>query len=411
MRLTAFARRGALVLAGLLCLGPVSGAAGQPSLRVGVSIARTGAYAELGTTMERGYQLCVKHMNEKGGLLGRKLELVTDDDCSEPATAARIYERLITRDKVEAILGPYSSPITEAVADLAEKHQMPLVASGATTTSIFKKGRKFIFMLASRAEGYLEGLIDMAARRGLKTVAIIHEDTLFPRASTQGAVELAKKRGLSVVLVEAYPKETTDFSAILAKVRAANPDVLAAATYFDDAVAITRQLKESNVNPRMFGVTVGGDLPKFYEVLGRSAEFVYGAAAWEPELVALLRGGGLVPVARRYPGVREFVESYKKEFPGAGLSYHAAAGYGGCQVFVEAVRRAGSLEGTKVRDAILKMDFNTVYGAFKVAPDGLQVAHQMLMFQWQDGNKVIVWPDELAPGKPRFPTPPWSQRP
>jgi branched-chain amino acid transport system substrate-binding protein len=389
---------------------PVSGAVAQSPLRIGASISRTGAYAELGPTMERGYQLCLKHTNEKGGLLGRRLELVADDDRSEPATAVRIYERLITRDKVEAILGPYSSPITEAVADLAEKHQMPLVAAAAAT-SIFKKGRKFVFMVPSRAEVYLEGLIDMAARRGLKTVALIHEETLFPKASAQGALELAKKRGLSVVLVEAYPKGTTDFSAVLVKVRGANPDVLAAATYFDDAVAVTRQLKGSNVNPRMFGVTVGGDLPKFYEMLGRSAEFVYGAAAWEPELVALLRGGGLVPVARRYPGVREFVESYHKEFPGAGLSYHAASGYGGCQVFVEAVRRAGSLEGTKVREAILKLDFNTVYGAFKVAPDGSQVAHQMLMFQWQDGKKVIVWPDELAPGKPRFPTPPWSQRP
>jgi branched-chain amino acid transport system substrate-binding protein len=410
MLLTVAALRSALVLAGLLTLGPVTGAVAQPPLRIGVSVSRTGAYAELAPTLERGYQLCLKHTNEKGGLLGRKLELVADDDRSEPVMAARIYERLLTQDKVEAILGPYSSPLTEAVADLAEKHQMPLVASAATT-SIFKKGRKFVFMVPSRAEVYLEGLIDMAARRGLKRAALIHEETIFPRASALGAVELAKKRGLSVVLVEGYPKGTTDFSGILAKVRAATPDVLAAATYFDDAVAITRHLREANVNAMMFGVTVGGDLPKFYELLGRSAEFVYGAAAWEPELVALLRGGGLVPVTRRYPGVREFVESYHREFPGASLSYHAAAGYGGCQVFAEAVRRAGSLEGTKVREAILKLDLNTVYGAFKVAPDGSQIAHQMLMFQWQDGKKVIVWPDELAAGKPRFPTPPWSQRP
>jgi branched-chain amino acid transport system substrate-binding protein len=146
-------------------------------------------------------------------------------------------------------------------------------------------------------------------------------------------------------------------------------------------------------------------------LLGRSAEFVYGTSQWAPDLVALLRGGGLVPATRRYPGVREFVESYKKEFPGTDLSYHAAQGYGGCQVFVEAVRRAGSLDGTKVREAILKMELNTVYGSFKVAPDGVQIAHQVLMFQWQDGKKVLVWPDELAGAPPRFPTPPWSQRP
>jgi branched-chain amino acid transport system substrate-binding protein len=265
-------------------------------------------------------------------------------------------------------------------------------------------------MLPSPAEAYLEGLVDMAARRGLRTLALIHEDTLFPRSMAQGTLALAKKRGLSVVAVEAYPKGTTDFSASLTRIRAANPDVLGAGTYFDDAVAITRQLKTLDVNLRMFAVTVGGDLPRFHELLGRNAEFVYGTSQWAPELVTLLRGGGLVPATRRYPGVREFLESYKKEFPGADLSYHAAQGYAGCQIFVEAVRRAGSLEGTKVREAILKMELKTVYGPFKVAPDGVQVAHQVLMFQWQDGKKVLVWPDELAGGSPRFPTPPWSQR-
>jgi branched-chain amino acid transport system substrate-binding protein len=388
----------------------VSGALAQTPLRIGVSISRTGAYAELAPALEHGYRLCLKHTNDKGGLLGRTLELVADDDRSEPATAVGIYERLIARDKVEGILGPYSSPITEAVADLAEQHQMPLVVAGAASTSIFKKGRTFVFMLPSPAEVYLAGLVDMAARRGLKTLALLHEDTLFPRATAHGTVALAKERGLSVVAIEAYPKGTTDFSALLTRIRKANPDVLGAGTYFDEAVAISRQLKALDVNPRMFAVTAGGDLPKFYEVLGRTAEFVYGTSQWEPELSALVRGGGLVPVNRRYPGLRKFVESYTKAFPGADLSYRAAQGYGGCQVLMEAVRRVGSLEGPKIRDAILQMTLNTVYGPFRVAPDGVQIAHQMLMFQWQDGKKVLVWPDELAGAPPRFPTPPWSQR-
>jgi branched-chain amino acid transport system substrate-binding protein len=393
----------------LLSLGAVAEA--QPPIRIGASVSQTGAYALLGQNQLRGYQLCVRHTNEKGGVLARALELVAGDDRSEPAPAVRIYEKLITQDKVDAVLGPYSSPITDAVADVTEKHRMAMVAPAAAATSLYRKGRKFIFMLTSRAEVYLEGLIDMAARRGLKTVALTHEDTLALKAMAQGTLELAKKRGLSVVLVEAYPKGTADFSAILTKVRAANPDVLAAATYCDDAVALTRQLKESNVSPRMFGVTVGGDLPRFYEALGRSAEFVYGATQWEVELMALLRAGELVPLARRYPGAREFVESHRKEFPGADLSYHSAGGYGACQVLVEAIRRAGSLDGEQVRTAIFNMSLNTVYGGFKVDRDGVQIAHTMLTFRWQDGKKVIVWPDELAPGKPRFPTPPWGQRP
>jgi len=127
-------------------------------------------------------------------------------------------------------------------------------------------------------------------------------------------------------------------------------------------------MKALNVNPKMYGVTVGGDLPKFHEVLGRDAEFVYGATPWDPELVTL-RAGGLIPIARQYPGAREFVEAHKKEFPGAGLSYHSAAGYAGCQIFLEAVKRAGSLESDKVRDVILKTDLHTVFGAFRVDRD------------------------------------------
>src|SRR5712692_9979508 len=117
----------------------------------------------------------------------------------------------------------------------------------------------------------------------------------------RGTIELAKKKGLQVVFVDAYPRGNADFSTILTKVRAANPDVLGGATGIEDAVAITRQMKALNVNPKMTGLTVGVDLAKFYEILGRDAEFVYGTTAWVPELVEL-RAGGLIPLARQYPG-------------------------------------------------------------------------------------------------------------
>jgi branched-chain amino acid transport system substrate-binding protein len=400
---------GGLVLA--LWIGLIPVAEGQPPIRIGASLSHTGSFAALSQNLVgRGYRLCVKHTNEKGGVLGRKLDLVLEDNQSQPATAARLYEKLITQDKVDLVLGPYGSPMTEAVADVTEKYRMPMVAAGAATISIFKKGRKFIFMVNSPGEVYLEGLIDMAAKRELKTEALIHEDTLLPKAITQGALERAKKRGLSVVLVEAYPKGTTDFSAILTKIQTANPAVLAAGTYVDDAMAITRQLKALNLNPRMFAATVGVDLPRYYEAVGRDAEFVYGPSQWEAELVTL-RAGGLIPIARQYPGAREFVEAHHGEYPGADLSYQTAAGYAGCQVLAEAVKRAGSLDREKIRDAILKLDANTVFGPFKVDGEGVQVAHERVMFQWQDGKKVIVWPEELAPGRARFPTPPWSQRP
>ena len=391
-------------------LGALANAEAQPPLRIGSSFSNTGTYAQFGQTVHRGQQLCVKHANEKGGVLGRKIEFTAEDDQSDTAWSVAIYERLLVKAKVDAVFSPYSSPITDAVAEVTEKHRKPLVACCMATTSLYRKGRKFSFMFLSPGEAYLEGLIDVAAKRGLKTIAVIHEDTPFPKAIAQGGLELAKKRGIQVVAVEAYPRNTADFSAILAKIKAANPDVVASATYFEDAVAITRQMRALDINPRMHAATAGSDLPMFYEQLGRAAEFVYGPAQWQPELVTL-RAGGLVPIARQYPGAREFVESYRKEFPGADLSYMTAQGYGACQILLEGIRRAGSLDGEKIRDAILKMDLHTVFGGFKVDRDGVQVAHKMVMFQWQDAKKVIIWPEELAPGKPRFPTPPWSQRP
>jgi len=371
-------------------------AAAQAPIKIGASISMTGTYAKPGTYQKEGYELCVQEANDKGGLLGRKIDLTVYDDQSAPATGVRLYEKLITEDKVDVVMGPYSSAISEAVANVTEKHKKVMVAPLAATTSIFKKGRKYIFMIISPAEVYLEGLVDIAAKRGLKTIAIVNEDTLFPKTAANGTVEFAKKRGLQIVLQEAYPKGNTDFSALLTKIKAANPDVIAASTYFDDAVALTRQMKELNVTPKMYGVTVGGDLPEFYDLLKQNAEYVYGATQWEPTLP--------------YPGQKEFVESYQKKFNREPV-YHSAAGYAGCVIYAEGVRRAGTLDSDKVREQLLKLETRTMLGDYKVDADGFQTAHKMVLFQWQDGKKVTVWPDDLAAGgKVRFPTPPWNQR-
>jgi branched-chain amino acid transport system substrate-binding protein len=385
----------ALAVALALAAGGVAPAGAQGPIRIGASLSLTGTYAKLGKNQHEGYQLCEKDLNAKGGLLGRKVQFVVYDDQSMPATAVRLYEKLITEDKVDAIMGPYSSPVTEAAVNVTEKYKKVMVAPLAATTSIFKKGRKYIFMVISPAESYLEGLVDMAVKRGLKTMAVVNEDTLFSKAAASGAVELAKKRGLQVVFTEAYPKGNTDFSALLTKLKAVNADVLAAATYFDDAVALTRQMKELNVNPKMYGVTVGGDLPEFYDTLKQNAEYIYGATQWEPTLP--------------YPGNQEWYEAYKKEF-GHEPSYHSAAGYAGCVVYAEAARRANGLDADKVREQLLKLEMRSIFGDYKVDADGFQVAHKMVTFQWQKEKKVTVWPDELAKAKPLFPTPPWTSR-
>ena len=384
----------AAALAVAALLAPASAKAQAP-IKIGASLSLTGTYGKIGIYQKEGYEVCADDLNAKGGLLGRKVEFVVYDDQSMPATGVRLYEKLITEDKVDAVMGPYSSPITEAVANVTEKYQKVMVTPLAATTSIFKKGRKYIFMIISPADVYLEGLIDTAARRGLKTVAVVNEDTLFSKAAADGAVELAKKKGLQVVLKEAYPKGNTDFSALLTKIKALNADVIAGATYFDDAVALTRQMRELDVNPKMYGVTVGGDLPEFYETLKKNAEFVYGATQWDPALP--------------YPGAREFAAAFKARFK-HDPSYHAAAGYAGCLIYAEGVKRARTLDADKVRAELLALRLRTAFGDYAVDQDGFQIAHKMVTLQWQDGKIAIVWPDDLATAKLRYPTPPWNQR-
>jgi branched-chain amino acid transport system substrate-binding protein len=396
MTMTSWKRLAPAALAGVVLASLPLPVDAQTPIKIGASMSVTGTYAKPGTYQKQGYDVCIDELNAKGGILGRKIELVIYDDQSTPATAVRLYEKLITEDKVDAVMGPYSSAVSEAVANVTEKYKKVMVAPLAATTSIFKKGRKYIFMVITPAENYLDGLIDMAAKRGLKTVAIINEDTLFPKASASGTAEAAKKRGMQVVLQEAYPKGNTDFSALLVKIKAANPDVVAAGTYFDDAVAITRQMKELNVNPKMFGLTVGGDLPEFYDLLKQNAEYVYGSTQWDESLP--------------YPGQKEFLAAYKAKFKGQEPSYHTAAGYAGCLIYAEAVKKAGTLDADKVRDQLLKMEIRTAFGDYKIEPDGFQVAHKMVMLQWQDGKRIVVWPDDLSNGKPRYPTPEWSKR-
>ena len=392
-----------------LGLAPGAQAQAQAPIKIGASAGLTGVYAEFGLALQRGYQLCVKAANAKGGLLGRKLEMTLVDDKSDTAAAVAIYERLITQDKVDLVFSPYSTPMTDAVAAVTDKHGKPMVACCAATPAIFKKGRR-LFMLLTPAEGYLEGLIDIAAKRGLKSLVVIYEDTPFPKGIAQGAAELAKKRGLQVVALEGYPRGTKDFKEILAKFKTANPDVIAAAAYYEDTVAITRDLKELDINPKMLAATVGSGFPKFFETLGKSAEYVYGASPWEAGLVNM-RAGGLIPIARQYPGAAEFVEAYRKEFASDDMAYQTAQAYGACQLTLEGVKRAGALDGEKIRAEIAKNETPTTFGAFRLSADGVQIGHKILLFQWQDGKKAIVWPDEIAPQGPRFPTPAWSKRP
>jgi branched-chain amino acid transport system substrate-binding protein len=368
--------------------------AAEGPIRIGATMSESGAYATQGIPARDGYLLCAEQVNAAGGLFGREVEFVIHDDQSDTETARALYERLITEEIVDAVMGPYGSTLTEAVAPVTERHRMVQISPLAATTSIWEQGREYLFMVLPPAELFLAGLIDLADERDLSRVAVIAEDQLFPRAAAAGAVDLAEQRGMTVVMHEVYPSGTEDFSRLIAAIEQDEVEVLAmAASALDNFIDVVEQMKVMNVNVKMFGTS--GAVSEFQEALGDDAEYVYGLSAWEPGLPN--------------PGSEEFVAAYETAY-GRQPSFHAAGAYGSCQLFMEAARRAGSLDQNVLRDELLALEMQTVFGPYAVDGRGYQTAHQGLFIQWQDGEKVVVWPEDLASAEPRYPTPTWDER-
>jgi branched-chain amino acid transport system substrate-binding protein len=363
-------------------------------IRIGATMSETGAYATQGIPARNGYLLCEQDVNAAGGVLGRPLEFVIHDDASDTGTAVALYEKLITDEGVDAVMGPYGSTLTEAVAPVTERHRHVMISPLAATSSIWEQGRQYLFMVLPPAELFLAGLIEMASDHGLERVAILQEDALFPKAAGSGAAELAREKGMEVVLHETYGAGTGDFSALLERMRKGDVQVLGmAASTLGDFVAVARQMRELGIHVQMFGTS--GAVREFQEALGETAEYVYGLSAWEPSLPN--------------PGIEEFVEGYRRQFD-ADPSFHAAGAYGSCRLFAEAIDRAGSLDADAIRAELLVMETTTIFSDYAVDERGYQLANRGLFIQWQDGEKVVVWPPELATGTPRFPTPRWEDR-
>ncbi|MCC5940013.1 MAG: amino acid ABC transporter substrate-binding protein [Balneolaceae bacterium] len=363
-------------------------------IRIGATMSQSGAYSTQGIAAKNGYLLCEEQINRDGGVLGRNIEFLIYDDESNSDRVIDLYEKLITDDNVDAIMGPYGSTLTEAVAPVTERHKMVQISPLAATTSIWEQGRKYLFMMLPPAELFLAGLIDMADDNDLKSVAIIMEDALFPKAAGMGAVDLARDRGMEVNLTYTYRSGRDDFLPILEVIKNSDIEVVGmAASSLNDFITVVRQMKEMDVNVKMFGTS--GAVVQFRDELGELAEYAYGLSAWEPSL--------------QNPGIPEFTEAYQARF-GVEPSFHAAGGYGSCVLFAKAIETAGTLDSDALREVLLNMETQTIFGDYAVDERGYQIANKGLFIQWQDGEKVIVWPDDVATHQPRFPTPIWNKR-
>ena len=364
---------------------------------VGGAISQTGRYAEPAGRQVNSIKMWVDEVNARGGLLGHKVRLILLDDKSDTQTSIKLYEKLITEDKVDLILGPYSSGITEAVTNVTERYKMPFVAYGASSSPIWEKGRRYIFNIVAVAEDYQKGAVHLAKQIGVKKAAIIGEDSLFPRQAGKGAKDWAKQLGIEIVVEENYPLKQTDFTALLQKIKAAGAEAVFSNSYFADAAAQLRQMREQNMNFKLYCSTIGPALPNVPEQLGATAEYVIGFSQWEP-----------LPKILKHPGMEEYIASYEKRF-GEKPNYHAGGAYGALQVTEAAVRKAGSFDSEKLREALATIDVQTAFGRYKVDAKGMN-AHEGITFQVLKGQRRVVWPEKWAETKPELPMPEWSKR-
>jgi branched-chain amino acid transport system substrate-binding protein len=367
----------------------------EEPIKIGASLSLSGDYARVAQDQREAYELWVEQTNEEGGLLGRQVELIVYDDQSTPETGARLYERLINEDEVDLIMGPYSSAVSGGMMPIAERYEMVNIAPMASSDELFQQGFTWSFQVITPASLYLQGALEIMRDEGLTTFAYMGEDTAFPSALMNGLAEEADAGELEMVFNQLYPKGTTDFTSLIAQTESAQPDAVFGGTYAEDAIAITRQMEEQGVNADIIALTVGAAENEYAESVGGAAQHIMGASHWEPQLDT--------------PGNQEFIEAYTEK-AGREPGYHAAGSYAGMQILGMAVENCQCVDQAQIRDEIINLETETVFGDFDVDETGAQVAKTGVIIQWIDGEKEIVWPEDIATADYIVPIAPWGER-
>lgn len=371
------------------------GALAAEPIRVGVTASLTGTYAVPGSNLLAGLKMWAHDVNARGALLGREVEIVSYDDKSDPATSARLYERLISDDHVDLLVGPYSSSVTMEASSVAERHNMPMVSGSAAATEIWSRGYQNIFQVDTPAERYTELLIESASNAGLSTIALAYAGTGFTREVARSVRTRASEAGMKLVFDEEYKEDKEDFSGLIRRMKATSPDLVIGGTYLSDSIAIVREAKQQNFLPKALAFTVGPALVEFGAALGPDANGILGLVAW-------MRSGN-VPMAY------DFSFRYK-EITGRNAGVHAAYGYAAGQVLEAAVRLANSLDSDGVRKQLQEMTFDSLLGHYHVDDSGKQLAKKTFVMQWQNGYRLLVLPVQRRDSQISYPLKPWSER-
>lgn len=371
------------------------GTFGADPIRIGMTTSLSGQYAAPGKNMLQGIQMWAADVNGRGALLGRSVEIVYYDDKSDPGTSASLYERLISDDKVDLLIGPYSSDVTYAASSVAERHDFPMVSGSAAASNIWSRGYRNIFQVDAPAENYMDGLIESASNAGMSRIALAYAGSDFPRAVATGVRLRAAELNMSLVVDREYSDGSTDFTELIRDIKASRPELVIGGTYLNDSIAFIRESRRQQFSPKAFAFTVGPALVEFGDRLGPDAEGIMGVVAW-------IRSGS-VPMAY------DFSFRYKKKF-GRNAGVHAAYGYAAGQVLEAGVRLAGSLDKDAIRQQLGEMKFRSILGNYQVDDTGKQLAKSTYVIQWQSGKRLLTLPAVIQDAEIIYPFMPWSER-
>jgi len=347
-------------------------------LKVGFINSITGKEAQIGENLTNGAAMAVEDLRAKG----IQVEVIKEDDGGDPKNALAAYEKLVTRDGVIGVVGPYTSGAANVVASRADQYQVPLLVPAAAKEEITMKGYKNVFRLNAPANVYSKVLMDAVKAYKPKTIAYVYAATDFGVSTVKTAQENAAKMGLREVANEKYQQGQPDYRPSLSKVKAANPDLVFLVSYDADAILLMRQAKEIGLTPKAFlGAGAGYTTAQFAQQ-GEISNMVVSATQWTDDV--------------NWPGAADFARRYKAKYAKE-PSYHAACAYEAMRIMVTTASKNRS--AAALRAGLKAGSWNGILGPVKFASYAgftNQNNHPMLVQQIQAGKYETVYPAQFS---------------
>ncbi|MBN2123427.1 MAG: ABC transporter substrate-binding protein [Deltaproteobacteria bacterium] len=363
------------------------------TVKVGIVLPLTGDQAKFGEIEKLSFDIALEEINAAGGINGKKLELVIEDDTGRPEVGRSVVEKLINKDKVVMIGGGYSSSVTYAVAGVCQQNRIPFLINTGSADKITEAGWDYIFRLNPPASKYstaVEELLEQVIKP--KSVAILHENSLFGTSSAKSFEKSCEKLGYKVLLKEGYEHGGIDYKPVLIKVKQLNPDIVYMVSYVMDAALLMKQAKELKLTPKMFiGGGAGFTLPEFQQNAGVASEKLISATLWHQ----------LLPFPGAMDYYNKFVAKYNKE-----TEYHGAEAYAAAYVITDVLKRAKSFKKEDIKAALSQTDMMTVFGPVKFTTwDKMKNQNKASSYvvQWLDGKLEMVWPADLSKKSFQYP--------